>query len=291
MLRNGFAKRLALFCILKRQGKRAPRHADAARRDVDAAELQTAGSLLEAQTFDLADEFVFGNAKILEHEFRAVDRSVAQFFQFFSDRKSGSLFAQEHAHAPMGRLSRRVGLGQDRQTVSLDAVRDPGFRVAWKGTSDVRIDRVTLSPTKVQPVGPWDVNFYPATAMKESGAPNDLLWSQILGREPLGHRSVDRLSLIWLNRMHAASWFAMVATAKAELPAGSYRITTLSDDGVRVFLDDRLVLDHWTYHPSTRDVTTVEITEGQHEMRVEYFQSRYLGQLQCWLTPITDAAE
>ncbi len=67
--------------------------------------------------------------------------------------------------------------------------------------------------------------------------------------------------------------FGMVATARLPLPAGSWRITTLSDDGVRVQVDGRPVIENWAWHGPTTDTGTfVQSTAGEVELLVEHFE-------------------
>ena len=67
----------------------------------------------------------------------------------------------------------------------------------------------------------------------------------------------------------AAKW-AAVATTAFVLDSGTYTLRTISDDGVRVWLDDRLVIDDWKPHESRVD--TAPIAPGRHALRVEYYQ-------------------
>jgi hypothetical protein len=56
------------------------------------------------------------------------------------------------------------------------------------------------------------------------------------------------------------------------LDAGVYRFTATSDDGVRVFVDDRLLIDGWSDHP-TRDFSAdLRLAAGHHLIRVEYYE-------------------
>ncbi|MEU6567559.1 ricin-type beta-trefoil lectin domain protein [Streptomyces parvulus] len=54
--------------------------------------------------------------------------------------------------------------------------------------------------------------------------------------------------------------------------AGSYTLRLTSDDGSRLWIDDRLVIDHGGLHgPESKDAT-VELTAGPHALRVEHFE-------------------
>jgi hypothetical protein len=58
---------------------------------------------------------------------------------------------------------------------------------------------------------------------------------------------------------------------KAPRP-GRYRLTTLSDDGARVWLDGERIIDHWQAQPLTRYPATVTLTDQPHALRIEYVE-------------------
>ena len=57
--------------------------------------------------------------------------------------------------------------------------------------------------------------------------------------------------------------------------AGSYRLQTVSDDGVRVWADGALLIDNWTRHaPVTNTTVPIALRAGQRvSLRIEYFDS------------------
>jgi PA14 domain-containing protein len=55
--------------------------------------------------------------------------------------------------------------------------------------------------------------------------------------------------------------------------AGSQTFTTRSDDGVRLWVDNALVIDFWTDHGPTTRTGTRTLTAGEHEVRVEYYEA------------------
>lgn len=61
-------------------------------------------------------------------------------------------------------------------------------------------------------------------------------------------------------------------TRTLPLEAGTYVFTTRSDDGVRLFVDDQLVIDDWTLHAATTRRGTIALTQGNHAVRLEYFE-------------------
>jgi nitrous oxidase accessory protein NosD len=64
--------------------------------------------------------------------------------------------------------------------------------------------------------------------------------------------------------------FALEATGTVELAPGEYTVRTLSDDGVRVWVDGALVIDDWKPHETALDFAP--LTGGHHDIRAQYYQ-------------------
>jgi hypothetical protein len=90
---------------------------------------------------------------------------------------------------------------------------------------------------------------------------------------PLMTRVVPRLDWMW-SRPNIpgipATRMALDATTRVRLAPGTYTLRTLSDDAIRVWVDGKLVIDHWTPHETLPDYTTM--TGGAHEIRVQHVQ-------------------
>ncbi|MEZ4966409.1 MAG: PA14 domain-containing protein, partial [Saprospiraceae bacterium] len=57
-----------------------------------------------------------------------------------------------------------------------------------------------------------------------------------------------------------------------------------SDDGVRLYLDDKLVIDRWNVHePETEEITVT--LGGRHQLRVEHFDAGGFAALECRIRP------
>lgn len=73
----------------------------------------------------------------------------------------------------------------------------------------------------------------------------------------------------WPSRDH----FGTIARTKLNLPAGTWRFVTTSDDGIRVRVNDKPIIDNWTWHAPTRDEGTfVQAKAGEVEIVVEHFE-------------------
>ncbi|HBY94272.1 MAG TPA: hypothetical protein DEP84_09970 [Chloroflexi bacterium] len=67
-------------------------------------------------------------------------------------------------------------------------------------------------------------------------------------------------------------FFSVRWTRYLDVSPGTYRFTTKSDDGIRVYVDDQLIIDRWTQHPVQTDTADVYLGSGHHLVVVEYFE-------------------
>jgi parallel beta-helix repeat protein len=81
-----------------------------------------------------------------------------------------------------------------------------------------------------------------------------------------------------------ADRFAVKAATTVHTPAGQYILQTESDDGIRIWLDHQLILDHWDVHTPATDEVNLNLTEGQHEFLIEYFDAGGLAVLDVALS-------
>lgn len=129
-----------------------------------------------------------------------------------------------------------------------------------------------FSYRRYEPVTDWDVRFF---EWDENSDPRTKPegFTQLLAGKPLLERKETRLDYMWYRPTIATvpqTRFAISASAEVSLPAGDHTLRTISDDAVRVWVDDVLVIDHWTPHESALAYATIK--GGQHRVRVQYAQ-------------------
>ncbi|MBZ5676436.1 MAG: beta-glucosidase [Acidobacteriia bacterium] len=68
-------------------------------------------------------------------------------------------------------------------------------------------------------------------------------------------------------------WFAIEYTGRfwIEKP-GLYRFALTSDDGSKLYIDDRMIVDNDGIHPVDTKSGSVDLAGGIHKIRVQYFQ-------------------
>lgn len=70
-----------------------------------------------------------------------------------------------------------------------------------------------------------------------------------------------------------ADHFGTIARTRLRLPAGRWKVQTLSDDGIRVVADGRTLIDNWTWHGPTRDEGVLELEQAAEvDLLVEHFE-------------------
>jgi parallel beta-helix repeat protein len=118
----------------------------------------------------------------------------------------------------------------------------------------------------------WQVEFWEWQPVEGQDGPAD--WDALVAGAPV--KTVQTQGLDYMLQGGApeegvpAEFFATVATTTLNLEQGLYRLHVTSDDGVRVYIDDKLLLDNWGIHGPTTDIVT--IAAGKRTIRVEHFQ-------------------
>jgi nitrous oxidase accessory protein NosD len=134
---------------------------------------------------------------------------------------------------------------------------------------------------------PWDVSFFKWTKdpREDAGA-----WKALLAGPPVETRRVDGLDFAWnagaVSEKVGADRFGTLATCDLDLPAaGKWKLATVSDDGIRVWVDGKLVIDDWTHHGPTPHDADLDLAAGKHAIRVEHFEIDGWAVLRVVLAP------
>ncbi|MFI5845306.1 PA14 domain-containing protein [Catenuloplanes sp. NPDC051500] len=92
-------------------------------------------------------------------------------------------------------------------------------------------------------------------ALTRSDPAVDFVWA--LGSPGAGVRA-DEFSARWTKRQYFA--------------AGRYRFTTVSDDGVRLYIDRKLVIDSWVPQSGSAHEWIGDLSAGNHTVTMEYYE-------------------
>jgi VCBS repeat-containing protein len=69
--------------------------------------------------------------------------------------------------------------------------------------------------------------------------------------------------------------------------AAIYRFSVVSDDGVRLWVDDRLVIDEWTDSDRNEKSVDLAMVRGNHDLRVEYYEHNRDADIELTWTKVT----
>ena len=121
----------------------------------------------------------------------------------------------------------------------------------------------------------------PATALEdEDGKPGGLTAHYFLGtnfESPARTQTDPGVDFLWTavppaglpHDNYSVRWTGFVQAAEA----GDYAFQTRADDGARLWIDGKPVIDDWSVHPAATDEATVHLAAGtRHAIRLEYFQ-------------------
>ncbi|MHC5109946.1 MAG: right-handed parallel beta-helix repeat-containing protein [Planctomycetota bacterium] len=178
-------------------------------------------------------------------------------------------------------VSPRTGVTPAR--ILVKAKKD-GFQSA---SFDVQVEGETYTAHSQLLRADWKVDYFswssPQDDPRKEGA-----WERITAQAPILSDQVASLDFVWQQGgpvKNIGNHFATVATTSIDVPAGTWRFKTISDDGVRVFVDGKMVLENWTHHGPTTDTAEVALAAGAHEIRVEHFEIDGFAQLVFAMEP------
>lgn len=139
---------------------------------------------------------------------------------------------------------------------------------------------------RFDPALDWDVRFF---AWSDSaGDPHRApeRFDRMFRTAPRLRRREPRLDYVWfrplVDGVPEARW-ALEADAEVNVPDGEFSLRAISDDGVRVWVDDVLAIDDWEPHGSA--VAYAAISSGPHRVRVRYFQLTGWAEVRVELVP------
>ncbi|MGQ9502437.1 MAG: PA14 domain-containing protein [Anaerolineae bacterium] len=93
---------------------------------------------------------------------------------------------------------------------------------------------------------------------------------------PVLVRDDEEINFNWADRTPApgmpADNFSVRWTRTLDFRGGKYIFTIEVDDGVRLWVDDRLVIDEWHETRPTTYRAEVELSAGAHQVRLEYYE-------------------
>jgi len=100
--------------------------------------------------------------------------------------------------------------------------------------------------------------YFSGASVSRIDATVDFNWAS---NAPIAGVGTDFFSVRWVGEIEAPR-------------SGRYQFSTRSDDGVRLWIDNQLVIDNWTLHAARRDTSApIELVAGRrYDIRMEFFE-------------------
>jgi nitrous oxidase accessory protein NosD len=111
--------------------------------------------------------------------------------------------------------------------------------------------------------------------------------AEVVSGPALKTEQTTRLDYAWGGSPGApvpADYFATLAEGEFEIAPGEYTLSVTTDDGIRVWVDGKLVIDRWHYQGPTNYTADLKLG-GSHKIRVEHFEINGYAALKVDLAP------
>jgi len=185
----------------------------------------------------------------------------------------------------------------------IDAERTDIFiEMEYKGASFKNIFGETVSAGKAhsfhfkkffQPVQ-WEVNFYSLDTAAHHPLKTGNLFSPLEKKAPFRSERPNKLDYAWWGGIREKGVqypsFITMAAGTAIFPPGVYELSITWDDAVRVFVDEKLVVDEWNPSKYSFDESPNKKIKlnlgGNHRFRVEHLELGGFATLALKIKPL-----
>jgi serine/threonine protein kinase/tetratricopeptide (TPR) repeat protein len=162
-------------------------------------------------------------------------------------------------------LTKKAGMLQMYRCLAL-------AKLGRESEADSALKRLVATQSKLK----WKLKYYHWKPSGSEKTPSN--WQEILQSPLIAESESENLSLSGIATASPAKdvrsdYFAVEATVPIVLPDDPYTIEFSFDDGIRVWLDDKLMLEKWAPDQDDSEEVVFENNPGKHQLRVEYFHT------------------
>ncbi len=115
----------------------------------------------------------------------------------------------------------------------------------------------------------WQVRYH---KLPQFPLTDETRWKALFAAKPEAVINQAKLADRWLGKQRVGWRWALAATTRYRFPKGTYQFVSYSDDGIRLAVDGKRIIDNWTHHGGTRDTAKIRL-DGVHQVTVHYFQN------------------
>lgn len=192
--------------------------------------------------------------------------------------------------------------GVERDGVTIDVRGNARGFVAPYVLQVLGPNRLELRAPSLIAAADWSAKFFAlddgAARMAEVPARDAFIARAALEKRELVFRSIDfdfagRAPQDVVDSPDAAllklepTRFGITARTPLQFPVGKFKVHVLSDDGVRLSIDGKAVIERWDVHGARQDTHEFEVTEMKELVfELEYFQNTGAARLKVWFEAI-----
>ena len=143
------------------------------------------------------------------------------------------------------------------------------------------------------PLNKWDINWYKWDAAHDP-AKDFTVFSQLFDQSPIHSTITNKVDYSWwgaIGKNLPTDSFATVAVSKILLKEGNYQIAVTADDYVKLFIDDKEVIDAWDakyteYDENTHHRINIKLGGGEHIFKIIHAEKTGLATLMFYIKPV-----
>lgn len=224
-----------------------------------------------------------GHAEHLALAREAAAASVVMLRNQPAGSSNGTARSAVHRILPLSPQLRRIALiGEDADVPRLGGYSGPGIAPVSLREALAARPGISLQYASGPGRSADSLERVPATALRHDGQAGlaAAYWDNpdFIG-EPTLERVDSELAFTWTlggpARALPYDWYAARWRGQIEVPAGrTRRLAIEGSDGVRIWVNDTLFLDHWEKRSSGRWVSARALPPGTHNIRVDYHERR-----------------
>ncbi len=171
-----------------------------------------------------------------------------------------------------------------------------GFTISVSSRSTMKDYRGVrlLSPVNVTqnlPMTPielsWNLKWWNFDSTSQDPRTQSLAFEQAVQKTPVATSNMKGLDLSWPNSPFQnvnSDYFATEAISDITVPPGGYELSVTADDGVRAWLDGRMIMDEWRYSVP-KQYRIKLLLGGKHQLKLLHFELNGFATLRASLVP------
>lgn len=145
-----------------------------------------------------------------------------------------------------------------------------------------------------QPGIDWNVNWYKWDAAHDPNK-NYETFKQVFNNPPVKTEQAKQVDYTWwgaIGKGLPADSFAIVANGMIDVKEGMYKLSVTADDLVKIFVDDKPVIDFWDvkkykYDEDTHHEAIIRL-KGKHKIRIEQVENSGYATLIFKIIPLSN---